>query len=156
LRYLLMALISWIVCASSAVAGPGSDLAASADQLREQAQIRAQDATQRPAAPADALEFDDPFLIGLEQFSADAMRLSRAMDAAGGPIDLRCIFRGMSGDASSQLEALINAASASDQARIYRSLEDLMRDAIEIAPAADDTDLARAITAPLTCSATPQ
>jgi hypothetical protein len=154
LRYFLMALLTWMFFAPVAFAGPGSELAERANQLREQAQIRAQHAAQRPAAPAEALDLDDPFLVGLEQFSADAMRLSRAIDAAGGPIDLRCIFRGMSGDSASRLEALIDAASAADQARVYRTLDDLMRDAAEIAPAADDTELARAMTVPLTCPAT--
>jgi hypothetical protein len=154
MRHFLFALISWIFCASTAFAGPGSELAETADQLRVDAENRAHAAAQRPAAPADAYALDDPFLIALEQFSADAMRLSRAIDAAGGPIDLRCIFRGMSGDAASRLEDLINAESAADQARIYRTLENLMRDAVDIAPAADDTDLARAVTAPFTCPAT--
>lgn len=69
--------------------------------------------------------------------------LSRQIDAAGGPIDLRCIFRGMSEDAARQLEALNAADTAAEQAHIYAGLADLMRDANEIAPAIDgETDLA--------------
>ena len=72
---------------------------------------------------------------------------------AGGPIDLRCIFRGMSADATSRLEALNAAETAAEQAHIYADLAALMSDASEIAPAVDsDTDLS-GVELPASCPA---
>ena len=68
----------------------------------------------------------------------DAMRLSVAVAQANGPEDLQCIFRGISNDASERLEALNMAESAGEQARIYRTIADLLRDAQEIVPSLEE------------------
>lgn len=130
-------LLSGLVSAS-ALAGPGSELATFAGDIRTEAALRAQLAASRPAAPAEPLDIEDPFYFELEQFSVDALRLSRAVDAAGGPTDLRCIFRGMSADAADRLEALNQSDTSAQQAHVYRAIAGLMRDASEIAPAVDD------------------
>tara|TARA_R110002073_G_scaffold1785_4_gene12814 strand:- start:511 stop:981 length:471 start_codon:yes stop_codon:yes gene_type:complete len=153
MRPTLPALAAALFISSAALAGPGADLADAARSIADQAQARAEFATGRPAAPAAEIELGDPLQYELDQFSADAMRLSRAIDAAGGPIDLRCIFRGMSGDAASRLEALNAATTAADQARIYHEISALMHDAAEIAPAADGEDLPVSSGPPGTCPA---
>ncbi|MGK0265848.1 MAG: hypothetical protein ACI82N_000090 [Maricaulis sp.] len=153
MRLFLPALAGLLLASSAALAGPGTDLADQARMIAEQAQQRADFAADRPGAPAAMIELDDPLQFDLDRFSADAMRLSRAIDEAGGPIDLRCIFRGMSGDAASRLEALNGAQTAADQARIYREISALMHDAAEIAPAADGEELPVASSPPATCPA---
>lgn len=153
MRLYLSALAGLVFASSAALAGPGSNLADAARHIADQAQQRADFAAERPGAPAAMIELDDPLQFDLDQFSADAMRLSRAIDEAGGPIDLRCIFRGMSGDAASRLEALNAAATAAEQARIYREISALMHDAAEIAPAADGEELPATLGPPGTCPA---
>lgn len=149
---LACALTCAVLAGSAALAGPGTDLADAARLIEQQAQQRAELAATRPGAPATPVDLDDPLQFDLDQFSADAMRLSRAIDEAGGPVDLRCIFRGMSGDSASRLEALNAAETAADQARVYREIASLMHDAGEIAPAADGEDLPLNM-APATCPA---
>lgn len=153
MRRILPALAGLVFASSAALAGPGANLAEGARNIAEQAQQRAEFAAGRPGAPAAMIELDDPLQIDLDRFSADAMRLSRAIEAAGGPIDLRCIFRGMSGDAASRLEALGGAQTAADQARIYREISALMQDAVEIAPAADGEDMPVSAGPPGSCPA---
>jgi hypothetical protein len=153
MRHYLFAFAGLIFTGSAALAGPGSDLAEAARNIAGQAQQRADFAAGRPGAPASTLEFDDPLQLDLDRFAADAMRLSRAIDEAGGPVDLRCIFRGMSGDAASRLEALNAAETAADQARVYREISALMHDAAEIAPAADGEELPADMGPPGTCPA---
>ena len=124
------------------LAQAGEALAESAAILRDEARNRAATAAQTPAAPAQRLGVEDPFRFELEMFAADAMRLSRQIDAEGGPQDLRCIFRGMSADAEARLDALDAAGDAGAQARIYREVAALMNDAALIAPdlAEDDPE----------------
>ena len=152
MRKLVVVFVAFLLGHGPVLAGPGADFAECANDLRGEAQIRASDAASRPAAPADRIDIEDPFYFELEQFSVDAMRLSRALGDTGGPEDLQCIFRGMSRDMEARLGALNEADSAGEQARIYRAIADLMRDASEIAPAADDGALGAAMPVP-TCSA---
>lgn len=154
MRRLVLAVLSAAFLAAPALAGPGTDLAGFADDLQAEARARAADAASRPAAPASPLDIEDPFYFELEQFSADAMRLARAIEDNDGPLDLRCIFRGISADASDRLEALNTAETAADQARIYRAIADLMRDAVEIAPVVDHSNLPDGYAAPASCPAT--
>ncbi len=141
MRRLVLSIAAVISFSASAFAGPGADFSDFAADLREQADERAVIAASTPAAPAQPLDIEDPFFFELEQFSVDAMRLSRAIAQADGPQDLQCIFRGMSEDAADRLEALNDADSSADQARIYRNLSALLRDAEEIAPAVDEADM---------------
>lgn len=130
--------IALAVLSAPAYAGPGSNLAEAAHGIAGEADIRAERAALRPAAPADTLELGDAFVLSLEQFAVDALLLSRAIDEAGGPMDLRCIFRGMSEDATGQIAALTNAGTRADRARVYREVSNLMGDAQAIAPAVDE------------------
>ena len=154
MRHLILVLFCIGLVQPTALAGPGNDLALIAADIQIMAIARANDTASHPSQRADELDMDDPFLAAIENFSADAMRLSRAIDVADGPVDLRCIFRGMSNDASLRLDMLFAAQSAADQSRVYQDIASLMTDAQEIAPAADDANLALEISAPLICSAT--
>jgi len=150
-------IISAIILASvsltgTAHAGPGEDFSSWAADLQQEARERASDSARRAAAPADPLDIEDPFYFELEQFSVDALRLSRSLAENDGPQDLQCIFRGISADAAARVEALHEAESAGDQAHIYAALADLMRDAAEIAPAIDDTSIEVEIERPHRCS----
>ncbi|WP_203295114.1 hypothetical protein [Maricaulis parjimensis] len=153
LRVIGTSLILLTSLASAAQAGPGSDFAEFAQRLGEEATTRSRAAAQRPAAPATPLDIEDPYSFELDQFAVEAMMLSREIDAAGGPVDLRCIFRGMSNDTQARIEAINTAETAAEQAHIYAGLADLMRDAAEIAPAVDtDTDLSE-LNLPASCPA---
>lgn len=127
----------------------------SAAILQSEARSRAADASNRPAAPPDRLDMEDPFLFELELFAADAMRLSLALAEQGGPEDLRCIFRGMSGDAEAWRRRLDSAANAGAQARAYAEINRLMAQALEIAPMASQSagTGSDASSAPATCPA---
>ena len=134
---ILMSLFVLSIASGPAHAGPGSDLAQLAESIRLQADERASTAASHPAAPADPLDMDDAFLTQLEQFSLQAIQLSRHLQTHDGAMDLQCIFRGMSEDSALSLERLDQASTSGEQARIYRSIADLMRDATEIGPDAD-------------------
>jgi hypothetical protein len=136
-RQIMIALACLALTAPAAFAGPGSDLADTADDLRARAQARAEAAARHPAALATPLDFEDPFLADMEAFAADAMRVSHAIEDADGPSDLRCIFRGMSHDTEARLSAIDEATTGSDRSRAYSEIANLMRDAVEIAPEAD-------------------
>lgn len=150
---LLAASIALVLTSSAASAGPGSEFAAFAEAIGQTAQVRSREAASRPAAPATPLDIEDPFTFELEQFALEAMLMSRRIDEAGGPLDLRCIFRGMSADASSRLEALNAAETAAQQAHIYADLAALMSDASEIAPAVDGEANLDSVPLPASCPA---
>jgi hypothetical protein len=135
----------------SALTAPVAMLAESAEILKAEAELRAARAASRPAAPPERLDVEDPFLFELELFAADAMRLARSIDEAGGAEDLPCIFRGMSGDAEAQLQQLESAENAGAQARAYREISRLMGDALTIAPQA--LEEAAASSGPPSCAA---
>lgn len=150
---LIAATIALILSAGTAQAGPGSEFAAFAETLGQTAQARSRDAASRPAAPATPLDIEDPFSFELEQFALEAMLMSRRIDAAGGPVDLRCIFRGMSADAAARLDALNAAETAAEQAHIYADLAALMSDASQIAPAVDGEADLEDVDLPASCPA---
>lgn len=105
--------------------------------LQAQAQRRAQDMARSPAAPAEALSVQDPFLTELSEFSLRTYQLSRAVDESGGPTDLRCIFRGMSEDAQHRADLLSEDATRADHARVYQEIMRLTGQAGEIAATPD-------------------
>ena len=153
----LAAATAVLAAAGAAYAGPGADLARDAVQIQAEAGLRADALSRQPGAAAQAPDPDDDLIYAIEQFSADALRLSRFIDASGGSADLGCIFRGMSADAEARLNALIDAERASEQARVWRAIALLMEDAAVIAPDADaETDAGAEETAnapPLACPA---
>jgi len=91
-------------------------------------------AVRRAALPAEPL--DAGLVSRLQRFAMDTSALSRDADAAG-VIDLRCIFRGMTEETGVQLDALERARTGTDQAAAYGRLIHMLRDAVEIAPAAE-------------------
>ena len=70
-----------------------------------------------------------------QRFGLAASRLSVEIDRRGGPTDLRCIFRGMAEETDKQLAAAGGATTGADQAKAYARLTDMLKDAVEIAPA---------------------
>lgn len=85
----------------------------------------------KPAALAPALVAD------LQRFGLSASRLSLEINQRGGPVDLRCIFRGMAEETDKQLTAASAAANGAEQASALSRLSYMLSDAVEIAPAAD-------------------
>ena len=105
-----------------------------AKELLPQVSVLQQSAARRAALPAAPL---DPALVSrLEQFALDTSLLSRDADAAG-VIDLRCIFRGMTEETGVQLEAASKARTGAEQAAALARIVHMLKDAAEIAPAAD-------------------
>ncbi|MEN0652773.1 MULTISPECIES: hypothetical protein [Hyphobacterium] len=137
-RTLVIALFA--VSAAPAFAGPGADLGEEAAALRDEAQSRADALAAAPAAPAGPA--DDAFVVRVEEFAAAAAILSRRIEDADGPQDLRCIFRGMSADAGARLDDFAEAETQADTARVYLEYVYLFNQAAEIAPEAD-ADLPR-------------
>ena len=85
--------------------------------------------TPTPVAPA--------LVADLQRFGLVASRLSLEIDRAGGPADLRCIFRGMAGETDAQLKAAAEAANGGAQAAALARLGHMLGDAVLIAPAVE-------------------
>ncbi|OYW42198.1 MAG: hypothetical protein B7Z38_05780 [Rhodobacterales bacterium 12-64-8] len=83
----------------------------------------------RPAPLSPALVAD------LQRFGLAAVRLSGEIDKAGGPKDLRCIFRGMAAETDNQLKAASGATNGAAQAKALSRLNHMLSDAVLIAPA---------------------
>lgn len=144
------------LCLSApALAGPGSDLAEMAGQLRAESEYRAEAFAAMPGASLPAISADDPFLIDVTDFAAQSARLAYTIEHSGGPQDLRCIFRGMSGDAEARISDLEADQSGADLARIYRAYARLFAQAEEIAPLADDPEVGEGDGVPPSCPAQP-
>jgi hypothetical protein len=81
-----------------------------------------------------------PALVGdLQRFGLTTSQLSVEIDHRGGPVDLRCIFRGMAEETDVQLKAAAAAATGGDQAVALGRLTHMLKDAVEIAPAVGGT-----------------
>ncbi len=143
-------LVTIVSAASLQAATPdlSADLVALSQRLHMQAQARAQDMARSPAAPVEALPPQDSFLIDLSEFALEAHRLSRAVDDSGGPMDLRCIFRGMSEDAEHRAALLSEPATRADHARVYQEVARLTGQAAEIAATPDAQAAALSISCP--------
>jgi hypothetical protein len=96
-----------------------------------------------PIRPSSRQKFtaDDALYSGLNAFSAQAMRLSLAMERRNGPEDLRCIFRGMAQDALLHQQALNAAEIRADRIQVFTDLEYLLQHAAEIGPIADQEEI---------------
>lgn len=81
-------------------------------------------------------EITPAFMAGLESFSADALRLSEALQVAGVEQDLPCIFRGIAEDAAERVAEFSAAGTASERETAFTGLRVLLDDAILIAPMA--------------------
>lgn len=82
-------------------------------------------------APLEAVLVSD-----LQRFAMAATRLSLEIDQRGGPTDLRCIFRGMAEETDVQLKAVSAASTGTAQSAALLRLSHMLKDAVEIAPAA--------------------
>ena len=150
-----LAIVLFTAFTTPAFAGPGTDLGHDAAVLRDEAQARADALAASPAAPAPEFDSADAFVTGVDEFAAAAAILSRDIEQAGGPQDLRCIFRGMSADASARLDHFSEAQTRADLARVYLEYVYLFGQAAEIAPEAD-AELPRVEPDPgFTCPASP-
>lgn len=119
-----------------------------AARIAETAQARAAAFQASPAAPAEAPAPGDVLMSDLTEFALAARALSVEIEASGGPADLRCIFRGMSGDVEDRIAALDAAETRADMSRAYTEIKRLAEQARRIA---GDTALAAHTPAP--CSA---
>ena len=146
-----ISLLAAACLSAPAMAGPGQDLAETAERLRVEAQDRAETYTGMPGATLEPIASDDMFLIDVADFAAASARLSLDIENDGGPQDLRCIFRGMAGDAQARLNDLESQQSGADLARVYRAYVRLFTQASEIAPLADDPQVEEARGVPPTC-----
>jgi hypothetical protein len=84
-------------------------------------------------------------LAEIEDFSADAERLSAALREAGVEQDLPCIFHGIAEDARARGAELRGADTAAEQHAALTELRVLMDDAILIAPMAAAAAADRAV-----------
>jgi hypothetical protein len=82
-------------------------------------------------------EIGDPLLTELDEFALAALTLSRAIEAEGGPEDLKCIFLGMSRDAPARIAEVEAAETRADQSRAYAEIARLTRQAERIAAEPD-------------------
>jgi hypothetical protein len=105
--------------------------------IAAEAERRAEALRHNPAAPGVPFEIGDPLLTQLDEFALAALTLSRAIEAEGGPEDLKCIFRGMSRDAPARIAEVEAAATRADQSRAYAEIARLTRQAERIAAEPD-------------------
>ena len=71
----------------------------------------------------------------LQRFGLAASRLSLEIDQRGGPVDLRCIFRGMAEETDVQLKLASSATTGTAQAAALSRLLHMLKDAVQITPA---------------------
>ncbi len=114
-------------------------------RIAPEAERRADLYKSAPAAPADAPAPGDPLLTDLTDFALAARALSLEIEARGGPQDLRCIFRGISGDVTDRITALDAAQTRADLSRAYTEIARLAGQAQRIA---SDPELAGETAAP--------
>lgn len=81
-------------------------------------------------------EITPALLAGIEEFSADAERLSAALREAGVEQDLPCIFHGIAEDARERAAELQAADTPAERDAAFMNLRVLLDDAILIAPMA--------------------
>lgn len=105
--------------------------------IASEAERRAEALRHNPAAPAVPFEAGDPLLTELDEFALAALTLSRAIEAEGGPEDLKCIFLGISRDAPARIAEVEAADTRADQSRAYAEIARLTRQAERIAAEPD-------------------
>ena len=122
---------------AATLAAPGLADACRVQQLAgliaAEAHARAEAYRSAPAAPAEAPPPGDRLLTQLTDFALAARALSREIEETGGPQDLRCIFRGMSGDVEDRVATLDAAETRADMSRAYSEIARLAEQAERIA-----------------------
>ncbi len=108
-----------------------------ASGIAPEAERRAEALRHNPAAPAVPFAAGDLLLTELDEFALAALTLSRAIEAEGGPEDLKCIFLGMSRDAPTRIAEVEAAETRADQSRAYAEIARLTRQAERIAAEPD-------------------
>jgi hypothetical protein len=131
LRALIIVLVG--VLGVSPAFGDADRVVQLASSIAVEAERRAEALRHNPAAPAFPFQPGDPLLIELDEFALAAATLSRAIEAQGGPEDLKCIFRGMSRDAPARIAEVEAAQTRADQSRAYAEIARLTRQAERIA-----------------------
>lgn len=116
-----------LACIALAVMGATSltDLPALALEVETEAQALA---AQTEVTPA--------FLTQVDDFSADALRLSGALQAAGVGQDLPCVFRDIAAEARARMTELKSAGGVAERVEAFADLRLLLDDASLIAPLA--------------------
>jgi hypothetical protein len=152
-RLIAIFLIAAASFSASAHADNAQEIERLAGVIAAEAATRAHALARAPAAPAFAPLPGDPLLADLNDFALQALALSRAIEARGGPQDLRCIFRGVGRDVADRIETLETAPDRAAQSRAYREIERLARQAQDIA---SDPDASGVDTAYRTCLAEDQ
>ncbi len=126
---------------------------ASADTLAQQVQaeasrlllqVKTAEAAARARPTAKPVPLPPALASDLQRFGLAAVRLSSEIDKAGGPADLRCIFRGMAAEADAQIKAASIAANGAAQSKALSRLNHMLSDAVEIAPAVGGPTQAKA------------
>jgi hypothetical protein len=106
------------------------------------------------AQAEDAIKGEDPDLAAaLAGFAVIAADASAAMDAHGGPVDLRCIYRGMAEDAARRAQELATAADADARQAVLEDIAFLADDAVLVTPEIEAENDALAGLPPMTCDA---
>ena len=96
-----------------------SDLAG---QIKREAEHRSGYFRHNPSAPAIAMGAGYSLLIDMNEFALLTHRLSAQIEAEGGPSDLKCIFKGMSADIRTRIDALDQARTRADMARAFDAI----------------------------------
>lgn len=123
IRLVLTALLLAVTCAAGATAQCEAERVRTLGaRIAAEAGERAQAYQTAPGAPADAPVAGDDFMTDLSDFALAARTLSEHIEATGGPSDLRCIFRGMSGDVTDRVAALDAAQTRADMSRAYAEI----------------------------------
>lgn len=133
----ILAVLALACCLAAPAAADTLAQQVQAEASRLLAEVRSAEtaARARPSAKPAALA---PALVAdLQRFGLVASRLSVEIDQAGGPADLRCIFRGMAGETDKQLKAAAAAANGTAQAAALSRLGHMLGDAVLIAPAVE-------------------
>lgn len=123
-----------LACAFTAASlADAARVQALAETIAAEAALRADAYKTAPAAPAEAPAPGDALLTELSEFALAARALSQDIEARDGPQDLRCIFRGMSGDVGDRVAALDAAQTRAEMSRAYSEIARLAEQAQRIA-----------------------
>jgi len=108
---------------------------ARAEAARLLVQVNTAQAAAKAKAGLKPAPLEPAMISDLQRFGLAASRLSVEIDQRGGPVDLRCIFRGMAEETDVQLKAASAAATGAAQSQALGRLSHMLKDAVEIAPA---------------------
>lgn len=140
----ILAVLALAACLAAPAAADTLAQQVQAEASRLLTQVRSAEATARARPSAKPAALTPALVADLQRFGLAAVRLSSEIDKAGGPADLRCIFRGMAGETDKQLAAISVATTGAAQAKALSGLSHMLSDAVLIAPAVGGTAQAKA------------